>query len=231
MRESAEQWNASHPKGTCVCAILHGEETLSAETATHVQQWGDLALVHSAVSGNLVRIAMRSMLIPSAFREITMRRIFNPSSGILAQIAGITTAFACLMGHTAAQAADGSFDATFASGGRTTFALSSGNSDYANATLQVVGGKLLMAGSCSFSGCLAKLNTDGTLDQTYGPLSLGYFVFDNVSGIPHPSNVYDMTILPDGRAALVGCSGDEQTGAIYMVQSDGKSLDLSVGDG
>ena len=45
MRESAEQWNAVYIKGTRVSVILRSGETLSAQTATYAQQWGDLALV------------------------------------------------------------------------------------------------------------------------------------------------------------------------------------------
>lgn len=45
MRESAEQWNAQHPRGTRVILTLRDGETLSAETATYAQQWGDIALV------------------------------------------------------------------------------------------------------------------------------------------------------------------------------------------
>ena len=44
-RESAEPWNASHPKGTIVSVTLCSGETLLAPTATHAQQWGELALV------------------------------------------------------------------------------------------------------------------------------------------------------------------------------------------
>jgi len=51
-RESAEQWNAKHPRGTTVSVILRSGETISAPTATHAQQWGDLALVTlSGVTG------------------------------------------------------------------------------------------------------------------------------------------------------------------------------------
>ena len=44
-RESAEQWNGKHPKGTVVSVSLRNGETLSAQTAGQAQQWGDLALV------------------------------------------------------------------------------------------------------------------------------------------------------------------------------------------
>jgi hypothetical protein len=44
-RESAERWNAEHSIGTRVSVTLRNGETLSAETATHAQQWGDFALV------------------------------------------------------------------------------------------------------------------------------------------------------------------------------------------
>ena len=44
-RQSAEQWNARHPLGTRVSVILRNGETITAETATHAQQWGELALV------------------------------------------------------------------------------------------------------------------------------------------------------------------------------------------
>jgi len=44
-RESAEQWNAKHPKGTVISVSLRSGETISAPTATHAQQWGDFALV------------------------------------------------------------------------------------------------------------------------------------------------------------------------------------------
>ncbi len=44
-RQSAEQWNACHPLGTRVSVILRTGQTITAETATHAQQWGELALV------------------------------------------------------------------------------------------------------------------------------------------------------------------------------------------
>jgi hypothetical protein len=45
MRESAEQWNATYPKGTRVSLSMRNGETLSVETATPAQQWGEFALV------------------------------------------------------------------------------------------------------------------------------------------------------------------------------------------
>lgn len=129
------------------------------------------------------------------------------------------------------QAADGAFDGTFGTQGRTTFSLSLGQSDYADAAQPTSDGKVLMAGSCSASGCVARVTSNGTLDPTYGPLGLGYLLFDTLPGIPFPSNVYDMAVLPDGRVALVGCSGDEQTGAIYVVKADGSNFDTSLGNG
>ena len=60
MRELAEQWNAMHPKGTRVSVTLRNGETLSAETATHAQQWGDLALLTLAgVEGKWSIAALR----------------------------------------------------------------------------------------------------------------------------------------------------------------------------
>ena len=60
MRESAEQWNATNPKGARVSVTLRNGETLSAETATHAQQWGDLALVTlSGVEGMWTIAALR----------------------------------------------------------------------------------------------------------------------------------------------------------------------------
>jgi hypothetical protein len=44
-RQSAEQWNTHHPKGTRVSVRLRSGETVAAETATHAQQWGEFALV------------------------------------------------------------------------------------------------------------------------------------------------------------------------------------------
>ena len=44
-RQSAEQWNARHPKGTHVSVRLRGGEVVSAQTATYAQQWGEFALV------------------------------------------------------------------------------------------------------------------------------------------------------------------------------------------
>ena len=44
-RQLAEQWNARHPLGTRVSVILRSGGTITAPTATHAQQWGELALL------------------------------------------------------------------------------------------------------------------------------------------------------------------------------------------
>ena len=44
-RQSAEQWNARHLNGTRDSVILRNGETIAAQTATHAQLWGELALV------------------------------------------------------------------------------------------------------------------------------------------------------------------------------------------
>ncbi|HEY2761926.1 MAG TPA: hypothetical protein VGI75_14315, partial [Pirellulales bacterium] len=129
-----------------------------------------------------------------------------------------------------AHAADGDPDPSFGSQGGTTFALSSSNNDYATAVSEVAGGKLLVVGECGSVACITRLLPNGSLDSTYGFLGVGYSHFDQFATAPPHSFATGLTVLPDGRAVVVGCT-DLPIGALFMVRADGSGLDTSVGGG
>jgi uncharacterized delta-60 repeat protein len=131
---------------------------------------------------------------------------------------------------TVVRAADGSFDSTFASGGRTTFNLTPQKLDDATAVGELADGGLLVSGICNSIPCLARLKPDGSFDTSYGQLRLGYEILDTTAGAPPHSTSRDMILLPDGRAVLTGCA-NSVTGAIFVVLADGSGLDTSVGNG
>jgi uncharacterized delta-60 repeat protein len=151
-----------------------------------------------------------------------------PSSSAIKFI-GVAMCF--LFFQVSGRAADGAFDATFASGGRTTFNLSASNLDGATGAGALQDGRLLIAGECGNNfPCLARLKTDGSFDTTFGPLQLGSARFDQFPNIPQYSTARDVIVLPDNRAVVAGCFGSNNA-AIYMVRSDGTGLDTSVGNG
>ncbi len=142
----------------------------------------------------------------------------------------VLVAFRC----TNVVAADGSFDPSFANGGRTTFNLSTSNDDYALSVRETSSGKLLVMGNCDQTACLAQLLAGGGFDTSYGPLGFGYARFDEFTATPPAGFLLDdALLLPDGRAALAGTGGGSSAfvPTLALVRADGTGLDTSVGHG
>jgi len=132
-----------------------------------------------------------------------------------------------------AYAIDGQLDASFANGGRTTVAPASGYNS-ARSVAEMSDGRLVVAGDCASGPCLARLNPDGSLDTTYGPLHTGTASFSQFSGAPSHSVQSDMILLADGRAVLAGCGESDKTEGpptLFVVRADGSDFDTSLGNG
>lgn len=120
--------------------------------------------------------------------------------------------------------ADGSLDPTFGTGGlvKTDF----GSFDQANAVARQLDGKLVVAGGTSGGSALARYNTDGSLDTSFG---VGGKVV-----APFPSFVNDLAITADAKILAAGSSGFFPFGssdfALARYQSDG-TPDTSFGSG
>jgi uncharacterized delta-60 repeat protein len=123
---------------------------------------------------------------------------------------------------------DGSLDASFGSGGKVTTDFSGGN-DLATSVAIEPGGKIIAAGQTSpDSFALARYNTDGSLDASFGS---GGKVITTFFGILE--GVYDLALLPDGRIIAAGFTLTSFTGfdfALARYNADG-SLDSSFGTG
>lgn len=134
-------------------------------------------------------------------------------------------AFAILLcvGHAAAQA--GSLDPTFGTGGIFTSPTTRGS---ASALAIQTDGKIVVAGggvaNSTFADILFRLNTNGTLDTTFG--SGGIVTIDNTGGF------FALAIQPNGKivAAGEGNSGTRSIVQVARFDSNG-SLDSSFGTG
>lgn len=129
--------------------------------------------------------------------------------------------------------ADGTLDSTFGSGGKALVDLGSGTSSWAADVAQQPDGKLVIVGTINTGGSerllFARLNTDGSLDTTFG--TGGTTIVDFGSGTS--SWAEDLAQQPDGKLVAVG-TVDGPGGpnfAIARVSPDG-ALDFSFdGDG
>ncbi len=105
--------------------------------------------------------------------------------------------------------ANGAIDTSFGSGGKVTTPIGS-SQDYGYAVALQPDGKIVVAGSCVGSSnldfCLARYNTGGTLDVTFG--SSGKVT--TAIGSPTSQEYgFAVAVLPDGKIVVAGkCSGD-----------------------
>jgi uncharacterized delta-60 repeat protein len=128
---------------------------------------------------------------------------------------------------TNVQAADGELDSTFGIGGmvKTDFG---GNFDVISAIAVQADGKIVVAGGTSNNArvpsfALARYNSDGSLDQSFG---IGGRVITNTGGL---SGAASLALLPDGKI-LAGGAGDGLGSDFAMARfnNDG-GLDASFG--
>jgi len=117
--------------------------------------------------------------------------------------------------------ADGSFDASFGSGGQVLSDISPGASELAYGMALQADGRIVLAGQADGGSgvvvTLARYNTDGSLDATFGA---GGLVF---SGFPGGANA--VAVQPDGRIVVAGFSF-----LVTRFNADG-TLDTGFGSG
>jgi uncharacterized delta-60 repeat protein len=121
----------------------------------------------------------------------------------------------------AAQA--GTLDPTFGKGGIfiSKFKQSGNDSTFLNAVAIQSDGKILIGGSTPASAAVVRLNTNGTLDATFGVGGIANF---GTAGV----QAFAMVVQPDGKI-VAAASGDE-TGLVARFNVDG-SLDTTFGKG
>ncbi|MER5352112.1 delta-60 repeat domain-containing protein [Kitasatospora sp. NPDC002551] len=161
----------------------------------------------------------------------------------LAAAAGIAIA---LLTAVPASATPGALDTTFGTGGKvvTDFGGTPSLPDVGNAlAIQPADGKIVTAGRAGINlpgaggnaqFALARYNTDGTLDTTFGPSSAvpGTVTFSFLA-VPNTNFARAVAIQADGKIVVAGLAGpNEQTAnvAIARLNTDG-SLDTSFGTG
>jgi uncharacterized delta-60 repeat protein len=95
---------------------------------------------------------------------------------------------------------NGSLDTSFGSGNGYVVQDISTGSDSGNSLVLQPDGKILLGGTCDNKFCVARFNSDGSLDTTFG--TGGYFILD----IPgsNPDNARSLLLQPDGKILLGG---------------------------
>ena len=101
---------------------------------------------------------------------------------------------------------DGTLDNSFGNNGSVTTNFGNGTPKLGNANLVQSDGKIVVAGGDNERIMLARYNTDGSLDETFG--NNGEVISD-ITNINPLNKVYDMTLQPDGKLVLTGTTGDE----------------------
>jgi uncharacterized delta-60 repeat protein len=108
---------------------------------------------------------------------------------------------------------DGSLDATFGSGGKTTVSFGSnpqtGDTEARSIAIQP-DGKIVVAGFTGSSGALARLNSNGSLDTSFGG---GGKVTSSILGGPTVA----VALQPDGKMLLGGSTSTRKAGLNFAV--------------
>jgi len=120
---------------------------------------------------------------------------------------------------------DGTLDTSFGTSGKVIQPIGSAN-DYGYSLAIQPDGKILLGGNCSGDFCIARFNSDGTLDTTFG----------NSGKIIQPIGSYNdwgqsLAIQPDGKILLGGhyYNGSNDDFCIARFNSDG-TLDTTFGN-
>jgi len=125
---------------------------------------------------------------------------------------------------------DGSLDTSFSGDGKVTTDFASGGIDSANSILYMPDGKIVVAGTSNQGGqdlfALARYNTNGSLDTTFGTLGNGrvYTAFGTANNWVGNS----LTLVTGGKFLLAGTGNDKF--AIGRFNSDG-TIDTTFGGG
>ena len=121
-------------------------------------------------------------------------------------------------------AIDGSLDSTFGSGGIVTTSI--GSNDAAHAVALQADGNIVAAGTDSAHMAVARYDTNGVLDPTFGTGGIATTTFGGSSAF-----AYGITVQPDGKLVAVGAAVNPGEAVVLArYQTDG-SLDGAFGSG
>jgi uncharacterized delta-60 repeat protein len=123
---------------------------------------------------------------------------------------------------------DGSLDATFGNGGLVVNDFGQGLESYALALMIQSDGKIIIAGESSYEFLVARYNSNGTLDTTFGNSGHALANFSS-----NWDGATDALLQPDGKVVLVGWSemnSPYDSFALARFNPDG-SFDQSFGNG
>jgi uncharacterized delta-60 repeat protein len=129
-------------------------------------------------------------------------------------------------------ASDGSLDTTFGSGGRVITVMvpplegQDIDSDQAEALVLQADAKILTAGICGATGCLARYDAAGNLDATFG----GDGILIQPTGTDESSWIGDLALQADGKILSTGGCSNVPIFCLSRYDEDG-SLDLAFGQG
>jgi len=125
---------------------------------------------------------------------------------------------------------DGTLDNSFGNNGSVTTIFDGGTPKTANANVTQPDGKIVLAGGDNHKIMLARYNSDGSLDQTFG---INGQVISDITNINPLNKVYDMTLQPDGKLVLSGTTVDglgiTNNTILLRYMADG-SLDTAFGN-
>ncbi len=129
--------------------------------------------------------------------------------------------------------ADGSLDASFGSGGKTTLDID-GSHDFASSLILQAGGKLVIAGGAIvndgyYQFVVARFNSNGTLDASFGTGGTVLIAFGSGDGIH--SWARGLAQLPDGRLVAVGRVDQENGSDVGIARVTANGLPDSSFDG
>ncbi len=123
---------------------------------------------------------------------------------------------------------DGSLDATFGDGGKVINDFGQGLESYAIALMIQPDGKIIIAGESRYEFLVARYNSDGTLDTTFGGSGFRHANFSS-----NWDGAADALLQPDGKIVLVGWStlnSPYDSFALVRFNPDG-SFDQGFGEG
>lgn len=108
---------------------------------------------------------------------------------------------------------NGSYDTTFSGDGQVTFAVASGSHSFKSLELQS-DGRILFAGFASGNFAtftIGRLNTNGTLDTSFGGTGIVQTDFGSGGGSAH-----DIEVQPDGRIVVTGSANSQLVVSRYL---------------
>lgn len=130
--------------------------------------------------------------------------------------------------------AGGTLDPNFGTGGKVSFRINGGSTDFGRAAVLQPDGKIVIVGSSSPEGqsggfrsfAVARLNSDGTLDNTFGTGGKVLTDFGNLQ----EDVAQAVALQPDGKIVVGGYTNGNGIFAIVRYNTDG-SLDASFSGG